>query len=198
MATVEDTGFATPGADSAKPTVDEPNASIVASDRASVANSAIFALQTIQQHHVSLSQMADQKANIVIAAASVIFALVVSQGHADKLSPSLLILAFSAFAGAGLCILAVMPSIGRPQRAVNHNMLFFGAFADLPEAEWRDHMVEILSSNPGIHDAMLRDIHQMGSVLKHRKFKYLGYGYRVFVVGLALTLVAYCLEQVLR
>ena len=165
-------------------------------DAASVANSAIFALQTVQQHHVALSQMADQKANIIIAAASVIFALVVSQGTSNHLSPSLLILAFSAFAGAGLCILAVMPSIGRPVKATNHNMLFFGAFADLPEPEWRDHMVEILSTNEGIHDAMLRDIHQMGWVLKNRKFKYLGYGYRVFVVGLAATLVAYCLEQV--
>ena len=171
---------------------------VIATNRASVANSAIFALQTIQQHHVTLSQMADQKANIVIAAASVIFALVVSQGHAGQMSPSLLILAFSAFAGAGLCIVAVMPSIGRPQKAVNHNMLFFGAFADLPEQVWRDHMLDIMSTNPGIHDAMLRDIHQMGSVLKHRKYRYLGYGYRVFVLGLALTLIAYCLEQVFR
>ncbi len=169
-----------------------------AAHAASVANSAIFALQTIQQHHVSLSQMADAKANIIIAAASVIFALVVSQGSTNHLSPSLLILALSAFAGAGLCILAVMPSIGRPMKATNHNLLFFGAFADVPEAEWREHMVEMLSTNDGIHDAMIRDIHQMGMVLKHRKFKYLGYGYRVFIVGLAATLIAYCVEQVLR
>ncbi len=169
-----------------------------AADRASVANSAIFALQTIQQHHVTLSQMADQKANIVIAAASVIFAIVVSQGqgHAGHLSPSLLILAVSAFCGAGCCIFAVMPSIGRPPKTKNHNMLFFGAFADLPEPEWRDHMVKILSSNEGIHDAMLRDIHQMGWVLKNTKFKYLGYGYRIFVIGLAATLIVYSLEQI--
>lgn len=178
--------------------LDEPAITALdpAAHAASVANSAIFALQTVQQHHVSLSQMADQKANIVIAAASVIFALVVSQGHAGSLSPSLLILALSAFAGAGLCILAVMPSIGRPAKTTNHNLLFFGAFADVPETVWRDHMIEMLSSNETIHDAMLRDIHQMGWVLKNRKFKYLGYGYRVFVVGLAATLVAYCLEQV--
>ena len=169
----------------------------VATDRASVANSAIFALQTIQQHHVSLSQMADAKANIIIAAASVIFALVVSQGT-KAMSPSLVILAFSAFAGAGLCILAVMPSIGRPVKATNHNLLFFGAFADVPEQEWRDHMVDMLSTNASIHDSMLRDIHQMGCVLKHRKYKYLGYGYRMFVVGLAATLVAYVVETMVR
>ena len=166
-----------------------------AADRASVANSAIFALQTIQQHHVTLSQMADAKANIVIAAASVIFAIVVSQGHEGKLTPSLLILAMSAFIGAGLCVLAVMPSIGRPKVLPSPNIIFFGAFANVPEEEWIGDMRKVLSTNDGIHDAMLRDIHQMGWILKETKFKFLGYGYRIFVGGLALTLVAYVFEQ---
>ncbi len=166
-----------------------------AADRASVANSAIFALQTIQQHHVTLSQMADQKANIVIAAASVIFAIVVSQGHGSHLSPSLLILAVSAFFGAGFCVVAVMPSIGKPKVLPSPNLLFFGAFAGTPEQEWMDRMREVISSNDNIHEAMLRDIHQMGWILKNTKFKYLGYGYRIFVAGLAATLVAYAIER---
>ena len=113
-------------------------------DKASVANSAIFMLQTVQQHHVTLSQMADQKANIVIGAASVVFALVVSKGSLTALPVSLIILALSAFGAAGLCIFAVMPSIGRPPKTTNPNLLFFGAFSQLTEPEWRDQMVEVM------------------------------------------------------
>ena len=42
---------------------------------------------------------------------------------------------------------------------------------------------------------MLHDIHQHGSMLLHRKYRFLGYAYRVFVAGLILTLIAFAAEK---
>ena len=156
----------------------------------------VHLLRTMQQHHVSLSQMADQKANILIGATTVVFALVVREGHESGMSIPLLILAVMSFTAAALCVLAVIPSTGGKSRRppANPNYLFFGAFADLSEAEFEVEMYKILGDNGSIHRAMIRDVHQLGSVLKHKKYKFLAYGYRVFIAGLALTLAAFLVQ----
>ena len=161
------------------------------------ASDAIYLLRTMQQHHVALSSMADQKANILIGATLVVFALIVREGTVAGMSVPLLILAVSAFLAAALCVLAVIPSIGTPRRSGNPNLLFFGSFADLDEASFVARMAPILADNRVLHAAMLRDIHQLGCVLKHKKYKYLAWGYRVFIAGLAATLVAYAVTQAL-
>ena len=42
---------------------------------------------------------------------------------------------------------------------------------------------------------MLRDIYQMGLVLERKKYRFLGWAYRVFLSGLTLTFIAYIFEQ---
>lgn len=161
------------------------------------ASDTIYLLRTMQQHHVQLSSMADQKANILIGATLVLFALIVREGATLGMSWPLMILATTSFVAAALCVLAVIPSIGTPKRAGAPNMLFFGTFADQNEAGFRAAMAPIMHDNASIHAAMLRDIHQLGCVLKHKKYKYLAWGYRVFIAGLAVTLVAYGAEQLI-
>ena len=41
---------------------------------------------------------------------------------------------------------------------------------------------------------MLHDIYQNGQVLQRRKYRYLGFAYRLFIVGLVATLVAAVVE----
>ena len=41
---------------------------------------------------------------------------------------------------------------------------------------------------------MLRDIYQNGQVLRHRKYRFLGYAYGLFIVGLVATLAAFVVE----
>ena len=162
------------------------------------ASDAIYLLRTMQQHHVALSSMADQKANILIGATLVLFALIVREGATIGTSLPLLILATTSFVAAALCVLAVIPSIGTPRRAGATNMLFFGTFANHDEASFRAAMAPIMHDNAALHAAMLRDIHQLGCVLKHKKYKYLAWGYRVFIGGLAITLAAFAVEQVIQ
>ena len=157
---------------------------------------AIHLLRTMQAHHVSLSSMADQKANILIGVNSVIFALVMRE-HAEMTAP-MLILAASSLTAAVLCMMAVMPAIGGPskrQMPTRPNILFFGAFAAFDEDEFHRRLDTILLSDAAIRDAMIRDVHQLGMVLQHKKYRYLGWGYRVFVTGMVATLIAFSVER---
>tara|TARA_R110000765_G_scaffold334592_1_gene425017 strand:- start:110 stop:628 length:519 start_codon:yes stop_codon:yes gene_type:complete len=155
----------------------------------------VYALGTTQRHHVQLSVMADNKANMLIGATFVVFTLAVGQSQAGNMSLPLLILAISAFLSAGLSALAVMPSV-TPWQDHSPNMLFFGGFSDLSEGEFIDRLLlQELRSQESTYRAMLRDIYQMGQVLERKKYRFLGWAYRVFLTGLTLTFVAYVYEQ---
>lgn len=159
---------------------------------------AIHLLRTMQAHHVSLSAMADQKANILIGVNSVIFALVVRDGAG--LSPPMLILAASSALAAVLCMLAVVPAFGIRKSTAPPpppNILFFGAFTRLTEDQFHDQLDAINSSDARIRHAMARDVYQLGQVLQFKKYRYLGWAYRVFIIGLVLTFAAFIAQQVI-
>lgn len=157
---------------------------------------AIHLIRTCQAHHVTLSAMADQKANIIIGVNSVIFALVVREAAQN---PALLVLAASSGLAAVLCMLAVLPSIGRPPRgpAPPPNLLFFAGFTRLSEAEWIDWLERTNADDHAIQMAMARDIYQLGQVLAQKKYKYLGWGYRVFIGGLVATFAVFLAQTLL-
>ena len=156
---------------------------------------AVYALRTTQQHHVQLSMMADHKANMLIGATFIVFTLAIGQSQTANLSLPLLILAIAAFASAGLAAIAVMPSFA-PRKGGPTNMLFFGGFSTLSEDEFVERLLsEEFQSQETVYRAMLRDIYQMGTVLGHKKYRFLGWAYRVFLAGLTLTFIAYVYEQ---
>ena len=47
-----------------------------------------------------------------------------------------------------------------------------------------------------LYETMLRDTYQNGIVLARRKYRFLAYAYRLFVVGLTLTFGAFAFEMV--
>ena len=152
-------------------------------------------LRTTQQHHVQLSLMADHKANMLIGATFVVFTLAIGQSHVSSFSLPLLILAISAFSAAGLAAIAVMPAT-KIRADANPNILFFGAFSQMSEEEFKDQLLaRNLREQEQVYRTMLRDIYQMGLVLEKKKYRYLGLAYRVFLIGLSLTFVTYLVEQ---
>ena len=156
---------------------------------------AIHLLRTMQQHHVTLSAMADQKASIIIGVNSVVFALVVKEAATN---PALLVLAASSGLAAVLCMLAVLPKLGGGNGpAAPPNLLFFGGFAQLSEADWIDWLERTNADDHAIQVAMARDVYQLGQVLAQKKYKYLGWGYRVIIGGLIATFVVFLLQTAL-
>jgi hypothetical protein len=154
---------------------------------------AIHLIRTTEQINVSLSQMADQKASILMGATFVVFTIAVNQASRQPVSVALVILAVFAFLSAMLAVFAIMPST-RSKPSMKPNLLFFGSFANMSEDEYIDQMLVLLSDPVTVHRAMLRDIYQNGQVLQHKKYKLLGAAYRVFLVGLVLTMAAFVLQ----
>lgn len=141
--------------------------------------------------------MADQKASILIGATFVVFTIILRDGMDRALSPPLVILAISAFVSAALGVMAILPSIQtRPGQKPNY--LFFGSFSHLSEESFVAEMKPNLEDFDLLAAAMLRDIYQLGQVLQNKKYRYLGYAYRVFFIGLVTTFVAFLAETGLK
>src|SRR5476651_1930440 len=87
----------------------------------------VHLLRTTQTVQYQLSQMADQKASMLLGITFVIFTIAVGQARVGTPQPALLILGAAAFLAALLTVLAVLPSIKRPPTAAGGgNFLFFG------------------------------------------------------------------------
>jgi hypothetical protein len=178
----------------AKPAADSGTAAVAPAAPA-YSQHAIHMLRTVQNNTLKLSQMADQKASILMGAAFLVFSLSVGQAFAGRLPWSLGILAVFAFMSSLCAVLAVLPRLGGSlPPGVRRNKLFFGHFHDLDEDAWTIEVLADLRTDEGVFRSMLHDIYQNGQVLQRRKYRFLGYAYRLFVVGLATTLAAFAAE----
>ena len=153
----------------------------------------VHLLRTTQQVQYQLSQMADQKASMLLGITFVIFTIAVGQSRAGAFQPAVLILGGAAFAAAFLAFLAVLPSVKGTLRQDGSvgNILFFGSFTHLSEQEYVDRILGIVANNQSVYEAFARDIYQNGRVLAGKKYKLLGYSYRVLLAGLVASMMAF-------
>ncbi len=153
----------------------------------------VHLLRTTQQVQYQLSQMADQKASMLLGITFVIFTIAVGQSRVGDFQPAVLILGAAAFAAAFLAVLAVLPSVKGSRREDGSvgNILFFGSFTRLSEQEYVDKILGIVANNQSVYEAFARDIYQNGSVLAGKKYRLLGYSYRVLLVGLVASMIAF-------
>lgn len=157
---------------------------------------AVHLVRTATQTNLALSQMADQKASILMGATFVVFTIAIGQASRGQFTLSLLVLAASAFVSAMFAVAAILPSISpSPGAQGTPNLLFFGVFTQLGEDEFADRVVAELGDDERIYRTMLRDIYQNGMVLQHKKYRFLGLAYRVFLGGLALTFFIFLFEN---
>jgi len=165
-------------------------------------NHAIHLVRTTQQINLSLSQMADQKASILMGATFLVFTIAVGQARGGTLPVSLGVLALFAFISAMCAVFAVLPSVSSPAAArLNDgkvNMLFFGTFTAMDEDEWTDGILAELRADETVFRAMLHDVYQNGQVLQRKKYKYLAYAYKSFMAGMCLTAITFFLEIAAR
>ena len=155
----------------------------------------IHLLRTAQMNTLTLSQMADQKASILIGATFVVFSLAVTRLLGAEVSWSTLTLAATAFLSSLCAVMAVIPALGRPPKDPKaFNFLFFGHFATMETEEWSDELLDKFATDETLFRAMLKDIHQNGQVLYRRKYRFLSYAYRIFLGGLFVTWLVYLAE----
>lgn len=159
----------------------------------------VHLLRTTMQAQYQLSQMADQKANMVLGASFVIFTVSISLGNTGARPLPLMILGAAAFAAACLAVLAVLPSVKVPPRPDGPaNILFFGSFTQVSEDEFIDRLMTVAKDPRQSFEAFAHDIYQNGRVLAFKKYRFLGFAYRILLGGLIGALVAFLAPYALR
>lgn len=161
-------------------------------------NHAIHLVRTTQQINLTLSQMADQKASILMGATFLVFTIAVGQARNGGLPWSLGVLALFSFISAMFAVFAVLPSVSSPKSAKLNdgkpNQLFFGYFTHMDEDAWADSILDELRADETVFRTMLRDVYQNGQVLQRKKYKFLAYAYKSFMAGLCLTALTFGVE----
>jgi hypothetical protein len=142
-------------------------------------------LRTAQQHHVSLSVMADTKASILITVSSIVVTLSLSRSGDPELRPALLTLAVTCVVSLILAIIAILPAFGK--QPGTRNLLFFGHFAEMSEAEYMSAIEGVITSDDSLYEAAVRDLYSLGTYLHRKKYRYLRYAYIALITGFVLA-----------
>lgn len=158
-------------------------------------NTADYLLRTAQQHHAQISAMADTKANILITVSSIVLTLALSRLGDPQLRLSLLVLSIAILFSLLLAVLAILPRFPKNQGRAQppFNLLFFGHFATLPLARYREEMARVLDQDAQVYKTLVDDLFGIGYYLYHHKYKYLRWSYLFLLVGF----LAACGVQVL-
>jgi hypothetical protein len=157
----------------------------------------VHLVRTAQIANLQLSQMADQKASMLMGATFLVFTLSMGQMNGGTLFGPFAILAFAAFFSAVFAVLTVLPKVTHVRGAVGEedNILFFGIFTSMTEAEFIDRVIGKLESDETLCRAMLRDLYQNGQVLQRKKYRCLNLAYSIFLTGLVLSFGVFLVEM---
>ena len=152
---------------------------------------AVHLMRTTQLAQMQLSAMADTKASILMGATFVIFTITIGRGHDGSAPLPLLILGGAAFLAAICTILAVLPKTKAGAVGSRSNILFFGNFTQMDEDVFVEELVVLLESDDSVYRTMARDVYQGGTVLQRKKYRMLGWAYRIFLMGLVASCASY-------
>jgi hypothetical protein len=155
-----------------------------------------------------LSDMADNKAQILITVNSIIISAIISlllrklKDNSFLVLPSYLLLTVS-LATMILAILSTRPSIPRGKfstKDINDkkvNLLFFGNFYHMKLDDFAAGMKNVLHDKEYLYDSLIKDIHTQGVVLG-RKYRLLRAAYNVFMFGLIIAIITFIVSSMVH
>jgi len=153
-----------------------------------------------------LSDMADNKAHIMITVNSIILSAVISLllnklDHNPHLAiPTYITLSVSVSAII-FSILATRPSIpkgkftAQDMEAKTVNLLFFGNFYKMNLNEYADGMHQVMEDRDFLYGSLIRDVYSQGVVLG-RKYRLLRISYSIFMFGLILAVLSFIVASI--
>ncbi len=159
-------------------------------------------------NHQRLSDMADNKAHILITVNSIILSAIISLllrklDQAEFLAiPTFLLLAVSLLTMT-FSILATRPSIPDGRFSVDDlrtnkvNLLFFGNFYRMSLDDYSSGMFHIMEDKDLLYGNLIRDNYSQGVILG-RKYRLLRIAYNVFMFGLIISVAAFIIASLLN
>jgi hypothetical protein len=155
------------------------------------------------QNHISLSQLADNKANMLLSIngviISIMIAIVTRTGGAVSWSLApMIVLITGCMVSLGFAVLAARPRFSRNAVTIDQvrndagNLLFFGQFTTMPLAEFQESLRVLTKDRNLLYAHLGRQLYHMGEILSS-KYRYLRLAYGVFLVSTALATILFVL-----
>ncbi len=155
------------------------------------------------RNHLTLSDIADTKANILLSVNAIIISVVLSNlipkldnpSNAYLIYPTVIFLFFSV-ASIILAVLATRPNVTGGQFSKEDvknkkvNLLFFGNFHKMKLDEYEWAIQELVKDKEYIYNSLTKDLYFLGLVL-NRKYKILRSTYTIFMVGIIVSVIAF-------
>ncbi|GGE47234.1 putative nucleotidyltransferase with HDIG domain [Pedobacter psychrotolerans] len=148
-----------------------------------------------------LSDMADNKAHILITVNSIMLSLIVSlllrrlEDHGNLIIPTFILLIVS-LSCVVVSILSTRPSIPEgefTQEDMDNkkvNLLFFGNFYKMSLPSYTDGMIQVMNDKDFLYGTLITDVYSQGVVLG-RKYKLIRLAYNIFMFGLIAAVLAF-------
>jgi len=158
----------------------------------------IYVLRTSQQHHVQLSLIADQKANIILG--SFLVFITVTQGileSNEQLSVPIWTLTVAYTLSAFFALMVITPRFREKKikpGAKPGNLLFFGSFSVLSQDEYIETLSNSLQNNQDAREMLMKDTYQIGQVLQ-KKYTNLRLSYSSLALGVLASFVSFSVVQ---
>lgn len=156
-------------------------------------------------NHQRLSDMADNKAHIMISTNSIILSVILSlllrklEDNPHLIIPTLLLLIICVTTMV-FSILATRPSIPEGVFTPNDieekkvNLLFFGNFYRMSLSDYQNGMLKMMDDRDFLYGSLIKDVYSQGVVLG-RKYRLLRVAYNVFMFGIVAAVLAFIIAS---
>jgi predicted metal-dependent HD superfamily phosphohydrolase len=159
-------------------------------------------------NHQRLSDMADNKAHIMISTNSIILSVILSillrklEDNTHLILPTILLLVTCVVAMV-FSILATRPNIPSgiftpdDLRSKRVNLLFFGNFYRMNLPDFDHGMRVLMDDRDFLYGSLIKDLHGQGVVLG-RKYRLMRTAYNVFMYGIIVSVLSFILAMVIE
>lgn len=158
------------------------------------------------KNHITLSNIADTKANIMLSVNSIIVSVVLSNlipkldnpSNAYLIIPSIIFIFFTILTMI-LSVWATLPNVTSGKFTKDDvknrkvNLLFFGNFHQMRLNEFEWAINELMKDREYLYNSMTKDLYFLGKVLD-KKYKILRITYIIFVIGVLVSAAAFSIS----
>lgn len=155
------------------------------------------------RNHITLSDIADTKANILLSVNAIIISVALSNllpkldnpSNTYLIYPTLIFMGFTV-ASIVLSVLATRPNVTKGQFTKDDvankkvNLLFFGNFHQMSLKDFEWAMGEMMQDKDYLYGSLTKDLYFLGLVL-NRKYNLLRTTYTVFMIGIVISVIAF-------
>jgi HD superfamily phosphodiesterase len=155
------------------------------------------------RNQISLSSIADNKANILITVNAIIISVIITMlvgkfsDYPMIIIPTIIFL-LSSLLSIVFAILTTRPKLSEGKftkediKNKNVNLLFFGNFYNMSLEDYDWAIREMMNDYDGLYGNMIMDQYLLGKVLA-KKYKRLRVAYNIFMFGMIVTVVVFSL-----